>query len=155
MAGGRPTKYKSEYAKIAKKMCELGATDPQLAEAFDVTISTITLWKVTYPEFSAAIKISKDVSDNLVEQSLYKRALGYECEEMDVRVIEGKVVQTPVRKVYPPDPTAMIFWLKNRQKEKWRDKQEVQHSGSIMAEMTDEQLEAAIKAKQAKLNDSK
>lgn len=155
MAGGRPTKYKPEYAKIAKQMCELGATDPQLAEAFDVTISTITLWKVTYPEFSAAIKISKDVSDNLVEQSLYKRALGYECEEMDVRVIEGKVVQTPVRKVYPPDPTAMIFWLKNRQKEKWRDKQEVQHSGSIMAEMTDEQLEAAIKAKQAKLNDSK
>lgn len=155
MAGGRPTKYKPEYAKIARKMCELGATDPQLAEAFEVNISTITLWKVTYPEFSAAVKISKDVSDNLVEQSLYKRALGYECEEMDVRVIEGKVVQTPVKKVYPPDPTAMIFWLKNRQKEKWRDKQEVQHSGSIMAEMTDEQLEAAIKAKQAKLNDSK
>lgn len=155
MAGGRPTKYKPEFAKIAKKMCELGATDPQLAEAFEVTTSTIALWKVTHKEFSDAIKISKDISDNLVEQSLYKRALGYECEEVDIRVIEGQIVQTIVKKVYPPDPTAMIFWLKNRQKDKWRDKQEVQHSGSIMAEMTDEQLEAAIKAKQAKLNDSK
>ena len=155
MAGGRPTKYKHEFAKIAKKMCELGATDPQLAEAFEVTTSTIALWKVTHKEFSDAIKISKDISDNLVEQSLYKRALGYECEEVDIRVIEGQIVETIVKKVYPPDPTAMIFWLKNRQKDKWRDKQEVQHSGSIMAEMTDEQLEAAIKAKQAKLNDSK
>ena len=136
-------------------MCELGATDPQLAEAFEVTTSTIALWKVTHKEFSDAIKISKDISDNLVEQSLYKRALGYECEEVDIRVIEGQIVETIVKKVYPPDPTAMIFWLKNRQKDKWRDKQEVQHSGSIMAEMTDEQLEAAIKAKQAKLNDSK
>ena len=155
MAGGRPTKYKPEFAKIAEQMCNLGATDPQLAEAFDVTISTITLWKVTYPEFSAAIKISKDNADNLVEQSLYKRALGYECEEIDIRVIEGQIVETKVKKVYPPDPTAMIFWLKNRQKEKWRDKQEVQHSGSILTEMTDEQLEAAIKAKQEKLNESK
>lgn len=155
MAGGRPTKYKPEYAKIARQMCELGATDPQLAAAFEVNTCTIALWKVTYPEFSDAIKISKDCADNLVEQSLYKRALGYETEEIDIRVIEGQIVQTPIKKVYPPDPTAMIFWLKNRQKEKWRDKQEVQHSGSIMAEMTDEQLEAAIKAKQAKLNDSK
>jgi hypothetical protein len=26
-----------------------------------------------------------------------------------------------VRKHYPPDVTACIFWLKNRQPEKWRD----------------------------------
>ncbi|EFB1429709.1 terminase, partial [Escherichia coli] len=25
-------------------------------------------------------------------------------------------------KYYPPDTTAAIFWLKNRQKDKWRDK---------------------------------
>ena len=25
---------------------------------------------------------------------------------------------------FPPDPTSMIFWLKNRQPDKWRDKRE-------------------------------
>jgi hypothetical protein len=31
-------------------------------------------------------------------------------------------VETPLEKYYPPDTTAAIFWLKNRQKDKWRDK---------------------------------
>jgi hypothetical protein len=30
----------------------------------------------------------------------------------------------------PPDPTSMIFWLKNRRKEQWREKSEVEHTGS-------------------------
>jgi hypothetical protein len=30
---------------------------------------------------------------------------------------------------YPPDPTSMIFWLKNRQPQDWRDKQEHEHTG--------------------------
>jgi hypothetical protein len=34
-----------------------------------------------------------------------------------------------VVKHYPPDPTAAIFWLKNRQKDKWRDKREEEVSG--------------------------
>lgn len=38
---------------------------------------------------------------------------------------------TPVEKYYPPDTTAAIFWLKNRQKDKWRDKQEVEHTGEV------------------------
>ena len=59
MAGGRPTKYKPEYATQAAKLCALGATDAQLADFFDVAISTITLWKVQHPEFSASIKLPK------------------------------------------------------------------------------------------------
>jgi len=32
----------------------------------------------------------------------------------------------PTVKHYPPDTTAAIFWLKNRQPAKWREKQEVE-----------------------------
>ena len=35
----------------------------------------------------------------------------------------------PTTKHYPPDTTAAIFWLKNRQKSKWRDKQDHEISG--------------------------
>ena len=39
-------------------------------------------------------------------------------------MIDGEIVRTTVRRHYPPDVTACIFWLKNRQREHWRDKVE-------------------------------
>jgi uncharacterized protein YbbC (DUF1343 family) len=129
MPAGRPSKYKPEYAKQAAKMCELGATDPQLADFFEVNLSTISLWKVVHKEFSDALKLAKEKADQVVEQSLYKRATGYECDEMDIRVIDGQVICTPIRKAYPPDTTACIFWLKNRKPAQWRDKVETMLTG--------------------------
>jgi hypothetical protein len=61
---------------------------------------------------------------------------------MDIRVVQGEIVQTPIRKFYPPDTTAAIFWLKNRKPGEWRDKQELEHTGSvtIQASPIDERL---------------
>jgi hypothetical protein len=139
---GRPSKYKPEFAKIAAAMCRLGATDAQLADAFCVSVSTVNLWKVQHVEFSESIRVPKAEADERVEQSLYRRALGYEHDEVDIRVIDGAVVQTPIRKFYPPDSTAMIFWLKNRKPVEWRDKQEVEHSGGVTVTAT--QLDQAL-----------
>jgi len=131
MPAGRPTKYKPEYAKEAMKLCKLGATDAQLADFFEVAISTVALWKVQHPEFSDAIKVPKAEADERVEQSLYRRAMGYEHDEVDIRVVDKEVIQTPIRKYYPPDSTALIFWLKNRKPADWRDKVETEHSGTV------------------------
>lgn len=119
---GRPSKYRPEFAKQAAKLCSLGATDAQLADFFEVAVSTINLWKVQHVEFSESIKVPKAEADERVEQSLYRRAMGYEHDEVDIKVIGGEVVQTPMRKFYPPDTTAAIFWLKNRKPEEWREK---------------------------------
>lgn len=137
MQQGRPTKYKAEYAKQAAKLCVLGATDAQLADFFEVSVSTINLWKIQHKEFSESVKLNKEKADELVEQSLYHRALGYEHDEVDIRVVSGEIVQTPIRKFYPPDSTAAIFWLKNRKPKDWRDKQEVEHSGSVVIQATE------------------
>jgi hypothetical protein len=32
---------------------------------------------------------------------------------------------------HPPDANAAVCWLMNRQPERWRDKREVEHTGSI------------------------
>lgn len=127
---GRPTKYKPEFAGQAAKLCALGATDAQLADFFGVAVSTVNLWKVEHAEFSESIKVPKAEADERVEQSLYRRAMGYEHDEVDIRVIEGQVVQTPIRKFYPPDTTAAIFWLKNRKPEEWREAKSVELTGS-------------------------
>lgn len=129
MAGGRPSKYKPEFAAQAAKLCKLGATDAQLADFFEVAVSTVALWKVQHKAFSDAIKVPKAEADERVVQSLYRRATGYEVDEVDIRVVAGKVVQTELRKHYPPDPTAMIFWLKNRNPDEWRETKAVELTG--------------------------
>lgn len=131
MPAGRPSSYKAEYAEQAAKLCSLGATDVEMADFFGVDISTFYRWKAEFIEFCDAIKVAKQAADERVKRSLYERATGYERDEVDIRVIEGRIVQTPVRKFYPPDTTACIFWLKNRDKDNWRDKTETEHSGKI------------------------
>ena len=91
---------------------------------FEVAVSTVNLWKVQHAEFSESIRVPKEQADDRVEQSLFRRALGYEHDEVDLKVVGGAIVQTDVRKHYPPDSTAMIFWLKNRRPDLWRDKRE-------------------------------
>jgi hypothetical protein len=127
----RPSKYKPEFAAQAAKLCALGATDAQLADFFEVAVSTVNLWKVQHGEFSESIKVPKTEADDRVEQSLYRRALGYEHDEVDIKVVQGSIVTTPIRKHYPPDTTAAIFWLKNRKPGDWRDKQDVELSGEL------------------------
>lgn len=125
---GRPSKYRPEYPEQAAKLCMLGATDAQLADFFAVAVATINLWKVQHPEFSESIKVPKEQADQRVEQSLYRRAMGYEHDETDIRVVGTKLVKTPTRKHYPPDTTAAIFWLKNRDPKNWRDR--IEHTGA-------------------------
>ncbi len=126
----RPSKYKPEFAKQAARLCALGATDAQLADFFEVAVSTVNLWKVQHAEFSESIRVPKEQADDRVEQSLFRRAMGYEHDEVDLKVVGGKIVQTDVRKHYPPDLTAMIFWLKNRRPEQWRETKAVELTGA-------------------------
>lgn len=145
MAGGRPTKYSPENLKMVQMLAKLGATNLEMAEALGVTLSTFHLWRNTHEEFSDAIKVGKDAADDRVAESLYQRAMGYSHPELDIRVIDGAIVETPVIKHYAPDTTAAIFWLKNRRPQEWRDKQEIEHTGEVT--MTNRIIEARKRAR--------
>lgn len=82
-----------------------GKTDEEIAAELGVSRSTLALWKVRHQDFSDALRAWKDDADSGIEHSLYRKALG-------------------------GDTTAMIFWLKNRKSQEWRDKQEVEHSAT-------------------------
>ena len=141
---GRPTKYKPEYDEQAAKLCQLGATDKQLAGFFKVSESTLNLWKLEHPSFSESLKLCKSVPDEYVKRSLYDRAMGYTCLETKLNVVNGEIVETVVEKHYPPDPTSMIFYLKNRCRDEFTDKVE-SSSGDDIA--------SALKALAGKLPD--
>lgn len=136
MAGGRPSAFKAEYTEQAKKLCELGATDVEMADFFGVAVSTFYLWKNKQPEFSEALKAGKSAADERVERSLYHKAVGYTFESEKVFQFQGQIIRAPVREHVPPDTTAMIFWLKNRRADDWREKSEhiVRHEVSQMSD---------------------
>lgn len=104
-----------------------------------ISQSTYYVWMEKYPEFSEAIKRGKAPVDIQVENALLKRALGYEYEETTTEIEDiptNKVDEkgNPIykqkkhikktKRFIPPDTVAMIFWLKNRKPEQWKDKRE-------------------------------
>lgn len=74
-----------------------GLTNEQIASNMDIVVSTLWEWRKKSSKISNALKIGKEEADLQVENALHKAAL------------EGNT-------------TAMIFWLKNRKPENWRDK---------------------------------
>lgn len=131
MPAGRPTSYKPEYAEQAAKLCALGATDAELADFFSVTTVTIWRWQSAHVEFCNALKRGKEAADERVERSLYARATGYTHDAVKIFMPAGakKPVYAKYQEHVPPDVTAQIFWLKNRRRDEWRDKQEHEHTG--------------------------
>lgn len=135
MATGRPSKYQPEVVEQAYKLCLLGATDKEMADFFGVAESTFNLWKKEHPEFSESLKRGKMLADANVADRLYQRAMGYEHDDIELKVVSlggnmgSEVQQCEVRKYYPPDTTAAIFWLKNRKPAEWRDKREHELTG--------------------------
>lgn len=125
-SAGRPTTYKSEYNEQVFKFCLLGATDKQIADFFGIAESTLNKWKNEHYEFSESIKRGKCVADANVASSLYSRAKGFvknDCEKIFQN--RGEIVRAKYTEYFPPDTTAAIFWLKNRQQKSWRDRQEL------------------------------
>lgn len=127
----RPTAYRKEYADRARQLCEMGATDMELAEFFRVDVRTIYNWRHTHPEFFQAVHVGKDALDDRVERSLYQRAVGYSFNSEKVFHFQGHITRAATIEHVPPEPGAALNWLKNRRKETWRDKQDVEHSGGV------------------------
>lgn len=96
---------KSKFEEIKEKFpliegwAKDGLTDEQISRNLGISKVTFYKYKASCSELNELLKKSKEVVDYEVENALYKSAIG------------GNV-------------TAMIFFLKNRRPDKWRDKRE-------------------------------
>ena len=77
-----------------------GLTEEQISTNMGIGRTTLYEWKQKEPNIANTLKKGREVVDFEVENALLKNAL------------DGNV-------------TAQIFWLKNRKKEQWREKIEV------------------------------
>lgn len=77
-----------------------GATEKQIAEAFGISHNTLINMKTKHGDVAEALRKGKEIVDYAVENALLRKALG-------------------------GDTTAIMFWLKNRKPNQWRDLKEV------------------------------
>lgn len=121
--GGRPSKFNDKIADKIIKLAEEGKTEEQISEIIGVHVNTLRNWKGKHPEFLWAIREAKLTADELVEASLFSRAVGYSHPEVKVFCQDGQIIEHVVQKHYPPEVQAQQFWLKNRRPDEWREKQ--------------------------------
>lgn len=138
-------KYHPEFIPIAHKAMTAGATLLELAYKFKVSRKTIINWMHDHPDFAKVIRIGGDVADNRVELTAFEKATGYVLEETIKNTeydAEGNPVETvtTVERTLPPDNTMLMFWLKNRRGDRWKDKHEVTVNHKIEM-LTNEQLQ--------------
>ena len=137
-----PSNFKAGYIEQAQKLAKLGATDIEIADFFNVDVRTLYRWKTEQVEFCQALKSGKAEADDRVERALFSRATGYEHDEVDIRVVGKEIVQTQIRKYFPPDTTAGIFWLKNRRPEQWRETKAIELNATVKTKTLDQELAA-------------
>lgn len=121
-----------------------GYTQEQISDCIGISRSTLNVWISRYSDIADALKKGRDVADREIEDSLFKKAKGFRTEVKKPiklkkiifdevtgkKIEESEVIEYATEEVYiPPDTVAMIFWLKNRKPEQWREKPaEVQES---------------------------
>lgn len=136
MPGGRKSKYFTHIQPVLEVIAGLsrrGITESEIAKHCGVAVSSFQLYKTQYPELSEALKNARLSADLKVENALFRKAVGYEYEEVTTEYVDnsrngqnGKQKKvTKVKKLIPGDTTAQIFWLKNRAPELWNDRREI------------------------------
>jgi hypothetical protein len=138
---GRPEIYDPNiHPYQAFTMCaRMGSTIDEMAAVFMVGAGTVSRWMEKYSEFALAIRSGRDAFNvGVIEQSLIKRATGYSYEEVTKKqsfykkkqedgstvIVPIEEIQTTIKHV-PASDVAIIFYLSNRSKGRWKQKQEV------------------------------
>jgi transcriptional regulator with XRE-family HTH domain len=130
---GRPSKFDDVDKEYWAFLVEKGYTNREIAMKLGVHESTIYNWMKDHASFFESLKGFREFADSEVEASLYQRAKGYKVKEVKLfQDKRGNIIEHEILKAYPPDPTSMIFWLKNRKPSEWRDKQEIEQTNHVI-----------------------
>lgn len=144
---GRKTGFDDTIQSTILRLIKEGKTEDQIAEIIGVCRTTLNNWKGKHPKFLYAVRESRQIADEMVEAALFGRAVGYSHAEEKVFCSDGVIVTHETVKHYPPDTTAAMFWLRNRQPDRWKEKTEgdvnVNNTLNVSA-LTNEQLDAEI-----------
>jgi hypothetical protein len=108
---------------IAKR----GLTDKEICESFGIPEALFAKWVRAYPSFRLALEEGRTEADTKVLKALHKAAVGYKLKTTHINITErnGRKIkkERTVETEVPGSVDAQKFWLTNRQKEFWKNRQ--------------------------------
>jgi len=128
-------KFKDKFGNLKPKQVELlarkGWTDKEMAEFFDVSLSTWCKYKRQHTIFATRLEHWKAEADEKVERSLYENAMGFVTRETKVFYNKelNECVEHEVYKEHKPDFGAQAKWLSCRKPAEWREVKDVNIGG--------------------------
>jgi len=141
---GAPSSYDPDlHPYMAWDLAIRGKTNKEIAAALRISRGTLLTWGKEHPEFLSILKSGKDIADAKVTNSLFCLAFGYEYEEVKTEEGPDGTKTTRTIKHVPGNPTACIFWLKNRRSDDWKDKQQHEIGGTDGKPLTVKVLKGA------------
>lgn len=115
------------------RMALQGMTDQEICRNFGITASTLRNWMKRWPKFREALQEGRAEADSRVAEALYRRAVG----GLKVPAVkpfltkDGNIVYAEYDETLPPDVAAARHWLAQRDPERWREKKEVEITGTL------------------------
>lgn len=131
---GRPYDVNDRVKASIIALCRQGLTDKEIANELGISPRTLANWKGDSLDLMQSMHNAKAVADELVEMSLFKRAVGYTYKAIKLFQHEGEIITKEYEEHVAPDVRAAELWLRNRKPEQWREKKEVEISGSLNLE---------------------
>lgn len=123
---GKVKQWNEDRPRQAYMLALLGLTDEEMAGVMGIAENTLEYWKRTRPDFLTKLNDGKIIADARAVEGLYKRATGFEKEEVVLHMYKGRIIKTRVMKYYPPDAWAANKWASIRQRSKWADVQKIE-----------------------------
>lgn len=115
---------------ILQRIREMGRQALTIYEAsqeLGISPMTFNRWLADDAAVLEAFSLGADMANKRVEQALFHKAIGYTYPAEKIAInADGVVTRVRYTEHVPPDNTAMIFWLKNRERDRWRDVQKVE-----------------------------
>lgn len=114
---------------ILRGLARRGLSDEDIAKSIGIGKATLYRWKASNESIRDALRDGKLVADLTVESALFKKATGFVVTDTKTtsfldketgELVEGKTEVTT--KHVLPDTLAIMFWLKNRRPDLWKDK---------------------------------
>lgn len=103
-----------------------GWTERSVCAELEICPNTWRKWKKKHADFLELIQAARKQLTVNVENALYKRAVGYDYEEVRVEKMKDQIKTVKTKKHMPADPSSMFFWLNNRTPENWSDRKQIE-----------------------------
>ncbi len=123
----RRTLYDPRKLELVEAWARNGLTHEEIAANLGIGVRTLYDWQREHEDFADALASGREVADLLVENALFRRAVGFQYDEttretrLNPQTGNYELFTTKiVTKTVAPDVAAAVQWLTNRKPDVWR-----------------------------------